>query len=157
MEGRGEILTPLTVLPRLPMLLVNPGVAVPTRDIFAALSDRRGTGRNLPTGGFGDVADLLRFLEATGNDLEAPAQTLKPVIADVLAALRRNPGALFARMSGRGATCFALLPDDDACVRAAVSLRRQYPGWWIQPTFVPERGIAHAGGGQDIGPTEEGL
>jgi 4-diphosphocytidyl-2-C-methyl-D-erythritol kinase len=157
MEGRGEILTPLTVLPRLPLLLVNPGVAVSTRDIFAALSDRRGTGRNLPKGGFGDVADLLRFLEATGNDLQAPAQTLKPVIADVLTALGAIPGSLFARMSGSGATCFALLPDDDACVRAAVSLRRQYPGWWIQPTFVPERGIAHAGGGQDIGPTEEGL
>jgi 4-diphosphocytidyl-2-C-methyl-D-erythritol kinase len=157
MEGRGEILNPLATLPRLPLLLVNPGVAVSTRDIFAGLSDRRGTGLALPKGGFGDVADLLRFLEATGNDLEAPARALQPVIGEVLAALGAVPGCLFARMSGSGATCFALLPDDDASIRAADLLRRQHPRWWVQPSFVPGLGIARAGGGQDIGPTEEGL
>jgi 4-diphosphocytidyl-2-C-methyl-D-erythritol kinase len=157
MEGRGEILNPLTTLPRLPLLLVNPGVAVSTRDIFAGLSDRRGTGLNLPKGGFDDVADLLRFLESTGNDLEAPARALQPVIGQVLAALGVVPGCLFARMSGSGATCFALLPDDDASIRAAEVLRRQHPGWWIQPSFVPALGIVHAGAGRDIGPTPEGL
>ena len=45
MEGRGEILTPVAALPRLPLLLVNPGVAVPTKDVFAALDERRGVGR----------------------------------------------------------------------------------------------------------------
>lgn len=157
MEGRGEILTPLAILPRLPLLLVNPGVSVATRNIFAGLSDRRGTGMRLPSRGFGDLSDLLRFLEAAGNDLEAPARARQPVIDEVLAALSAVPGVLFTRMSGSGATCFALLPDDDACSRSGALLRRQYPDWWIEPTFVPEVGIAHASTGQDIGPTEEGL
>jgi 4-diphosphocytidyl-2-C-methyl-D-erythritol kinase len=157
MEGRGEILTILPSLPPLPLLLVNPGVAVPTKDVFAALSDRRGTEMSLPHNGFGDLADLLRFLEATGNDLEAPALTLQPVIGDVLSALKGLPGALFTRMSGSGATCFALLADNDGCGRAAAMLKAKHPDWWIAPTIVPGKGQSHESRGRDIGPTPDGL
>lgn len=157
MEGRGEILTPLSALPRLPMLLVNPGIAVPTKDVFANLKDRRGAEMTLPRGRFNDLADLLRFLEATGNDLEAPALALQPVIGEVLSSLRSMPGALFTRMSGSGATCFALMPDDGGCARAAAALKEKHPGWWVQPTFVPQIGLAHEDRGRDIGPTPDGL
>jgi 4-diphosphocytidyl-2-C-methyl-D-erythritol kinase len=157
MEGRGEALTPLTSLPPLPLLLVNPGVAVPTKDVFAALVLRRGTEMKLPANGFSDLADLLRFLEATGNDLEAPALGFQPVIGEVLFALKALPGALFTRMSGSGATCFALMPDDDGCARAAAMLKEKHPGWWIAPTSVPEKGLTHENRGRDIGPTPDGL
>jgi 4-diphosphocytidyl-2-C-methyl-D-erythritol kinase len=157
MEGRGEALTPLTSLPPLPLLLVNPGVAVPTKDVFAALALRRGTDMKLPANGFSDLADLLRFLEVTGNDLEVPALGLQPVIGEVLFALRALPGALFTRMSGSGATCFALMPDDDGCARAAAMLKDKHPGWWIAPTSVPEKGLTHENRGRDIGPTPDGL
>src|SRR5205823_3296120 len=70
MEGRGEVLRPVESMPRLPMLLVNPGVAVPTKDVFAALTDRSGVEMALPRGRFTDTADLFRFLETTRNDLE---------------------------------------------------------------------------------------
>jgi 4-diphosphocytidyl-2-C-methyl-D-erythritol kinase len=157
MEGRGEIVTPVESFPAIALLLVNPGVAVATRDIFAALTARSGVGMKLSGGRFRDCADLLRFLEATGNDLEAPARALEPVIGEVLAALAALPGALFARMSGSGATCFAIFPDDESCARAAERLRRDHPGWWIAPTMVAEFNIPHEEGGQDIGPTPEGL
>jgi 4-diphosphocytidyl-2-C-methyl-D-erythritol kinase len=157
MEGRGEILSPVTALPHLPLLLVNPGVAVPTRDVFAALKTRSGTERALPPGRFQDMADLLRFLDASKNDLEEPARRLQPVIGEVIAALNALPGALFVRMSGSGATCFALFPDDESCQRAAKQLSSAKPAWWIAPTFVPECGIAHDDTGQDIGPTDQGL
>jgi 4-diphosphocytidyl-2-C-methyl-D-erythritol kinase len=157
MEGRGEILRPLLSLPRVPMLLVNPGVAVPTKDVFAALADRSGAGMQLPQGRFQDTADLLRFLETTRNDLEEPARRLQPVIGEVLAALAALPGALLSRMSGSGATCFAIFADDDCCERAAQMLRDKAPGWWIAPTFVPEAGLVHENEGQDIGPTDGGL
>ena len=157
MEGRGEVLRPVMSLPRVPMLLVNPGVAVPTRDVFAALQNRSGVEMVLPRGEFRDTADLLRFLETTANDLQEPAQKLQPVIGEVLCALGALPGALVARMSGSGATCFALFPDDDCCARAADNLRKTAPGWWIAPTFVPEIGIAQEAVGQDIGPTADGL
>jgi 4-diphosphocytidyl-2-C-methyl-D-erythritol kinase len=157
MEGRGEILRGVEAMPRVPMLLVNPGVAVPTRDVFAALAARSGAEMELPRGRFRDTADLLRFLETTRNDLEAPARALQPVIGEVMTALAALPGALLSRMSGSGATCFGIFADDDCCRRAADLLRQAHPGWWIAPTFVPETGIAHETVGQDIGPTPDGL
>jgi 4-diphosphocytidyl-2-C-methyl-D-erythritol kinase len=157
MEGRGEILRAVQSMPHVPMLLVNPRVAVPTRDVFAALDCRSGVEMALPPGRFRDTADLLRFLETTRNDLEAPALRLHPVIGEVLAALAVLPGALFTRMSGSGATCFGIFADADCCRRAAVILREAAPGWWVAPTFVPEFGIAHDEIGQDIGPTIAGL
>lgn len=157
MEGRGEILTPVPALPQLPLLLVNPGVAVPTKDVFAKLEDRHGVAMHLPRGRFADLADLLRFLETTGNDLEVPAIALQPVIGDVLKALKSLPGALFTRMSGSGATCFALMADDDGCERAAAALKVRHPDWWVEACFVPETGIAHENAGRDIGPTPDGL
>jgi len=157
MEGRGEILRPLLSLPRIPMLLVNPGVAVPTKDVFAGLQSRSGVERALPQGRFQDTADLLRFLETTRNDLEEPAQRLQPVIGEVLARIAALPGALLARMSGSGATCSGIFADDVCCQRAADLLKQAQPDWWIAPTFVPETGIVHDDAGQDIGPTPQGL
>jgi 4-diphosphocytidyl-2-C-methyl-D-erythritol kinase len=157
MEGRGEVLRPAECMPYIPMLLVNPGVPVPTKDVFAALGSRSGADMTLPRGRFGDTADLLRFLETTRNDLEAPALQLQPVIGEVLAAITALPGALMARMSGSGATCFGIFADDDCCRRAADSLKQSHPGWWIAPTFVPETGIVRETAGQDIGPTPDGL
>ena len=157
MEGRGEILRACEAMPRIPLLLVNPGVAVPTRDVFAGLTQRSGVELALPRGRFGDTADLLRFLDTTRNDLEAPARALQPVIGEVLAAMMALPGALLTRMSGSGATCFGIFADDDCCRRAAGILKSAMPGWWVAPTFVPETGITHEEAGQDIGPTDQGL
>jgi 4-diphosphocytidyl-2-C-methyl-D-erythritol kinase len=157
MEGRGEVLRPPESMPRLPMLLVNPRVAVPTKDVFAGLQSRSGAEMTLPRGRFRDTADLLRFLETTRNDLEAPALGLQPVIGEVLSAMAALPGALLTRMSGSGATCFGIFADDDCCARAAHILKEAAPGWWVAPTFVPETGIDHEVRGQDIGPTPHGL
>ena len=157
MEGRGEILRGVASMPRVPMLLVNPGVVVPTKDVFAGLKDRSGAEMPLTQGRFRDTADLLRFLETTRNDLEAPARAMQPVIDEVLTAIAALPGGLFTRMSGSGATCFGIFADDDCCIRAAEILRKACPGWWVAPTFVPEMGLEHEAVGQDIGPTDRGL
>ncbi|HWY63004.1 MAG TPA: 4-(cytidine 5'-diphospho)-2-C-methyl-D-erythritol kinase [Rhizomicrobium sp.] len=157
MEGRGEILTPVAALPHLPLLLVNPGVAVSTGEVFAALQTRSGVSREKPPGNFRDMADVLRVIDASRNDLEEPARRIQPVITEVLTALSALPGALFARMSGSGATCFALFPDDESCRRAAASLSQARTGWWIAPTSVPEFGLEHEDTGQDIGPSDQGL
>jgi 4-diphosphocytidyl-2-C-methyl-D-erythritol kinase len=136
MEGRGEILTRVPSLPRLAMLLVNPGVAVPTREVFAGLKSRSGAAMTLPRGGFADTGTLLRFLEGTGNDLEAPAKAIQPVIGEVLMALAGLPDVLLARMSGSGATCFALFADPQSCRRGADRLRASHRGWWVAPTTL---------------------
>ena len=157
MEGRGELLRAAQSMPRIAMLLVNPGVAVPTKDVFAALQTRSGVEMALPQGRFADTADLLRFLDATRNDLEAPARALQPVIGEVLTTIASLPGALFTRMSGSGATCFGIFADDDCCARAADLLREKHPGWWVAPTWVAETGIRHMAQGRDIGPSSDGL
>ena len=122
--------------PGQPVLLVNPGVAVPTREVFAALQSRSGAAMALPKDGFADAASLLQFLRATRNDLEAPAKRIQPVIGEVLTALAGLPDVLLARMSGSGATCFALFPDEGSCRRGADLLKAAQGGWWVAATVA---------------------
>lgn len=139
MTGVGETLLPL-VLPKMPCVLVNPRLAVATKDVFAALGLRHGELRvgvadviRAPAWPDGD-ASLERWigqLAAASNDLEAPARSIEPVIGDVLAALQGASGARLARMSGSGATCFAIFDHDASAQRAAQSIRREHPQWWV--------------------------
>lgn len=125
-SGVGEKLTPVQPLPACAILLVNPGVALSTAEVFSA---RHGdfSAPAAPMHPWTDLRDFTRILAAHGNDLEAPAIALRPAIADVLAALRAGMDARYAAMSGSGATCFALY-DDVAKARAAASCLPA--GWW---------------------------
>lgn len=132
MEGRGEILTELPALPDMPIVLVNPGVGVATGKVFAALKTRRGVGLPPPPK-FSGSADLIGYLKDTANDLEAPARSIAPVIGDVLDFIA-GEGALLARMSGSGATCFGLFASDTAAAHAAATIGAAHPGWWAVAT-----------------------
>ena len=135
MEGRGEILTELPPLPELPILLVNPGVGVPTGKVFAALKVRRGTALPLPPK-LETPAELVGYLKDTSNDLEAPARAVAPVIGEVLDVLASQDGVLLSRMSGSGATCFALFGSDEAALQAARSIGEQHKSWWTAVTRI---------------------
>jgi len=147
MRGIGEQLSPPLHLPKLSAVLVNPRISVPTASIFAA----RATLDSVPFGGDDPATaltvgatsasdapgmePLIDALRQSGNDLEAAAISLHPVIADVLAALRAQPGCRLARMSGSGATCFGLFEAADAKT-AARSLATQFRDWWVVPTML---------------------
>ncbi len=133
MEGRGENVTPLDDIPSVAMVLVNPGAAVPTGKVFAALSARRGVGLGRPPF-MANAFDLVSYLKTTANDLEVPACTVAPVIGEVLDALAAQPGALLSRMSGSGATCFSLFADSAGAAHAAANLREDHHNWWIAET-----------------------
>lgn len=121
MGGIGEVLGPAPVLPPCNVLLVNPGVAVSTPDIFRRRTGPFRPAATMPTA-WTDAADMAGGLAATANDLEEPAIGAAPVIGVVLAWLREAPGCLLARMSGSGATCFGLFAGD---------LPEAVPnGWW---------------------------
>ncbi len=135
MEGRGELVTPAGAMPPLPAVLANPGVAVPTGKVFGALKTRRGTDGAKPMG-WKTALDLVAFLKTTSNDLEAPALAIAPVIGEALDALRNSKGAQLARMSGSGATCFALFASDAAAVAAAARLKADHPDWWVVATTI---------------------
>ena len=120
--GKGERLTPVSGVAGTPVLLVNPGVAVSTGAVFRAWD---GTDR----GPIGDGPLLARAL-AGRNDLEPPARAIAPVIAEVVDRLAALEGVVMARMSGSGATCFALFGTPDARSRGAAEIGAAWPEWW---------------------------
>lgn len=130
MSGIGERVAPLPAMPPLPLVLVNPGVAIPTPQVFAALASRDNPPLP-PLPAFADAGALVGWLARTRNDLQPPAMALAPVIGQVLAALS-GQGARLARMSGSGATCFGIFADARAAETAAAALWRQ--GWWAVAT-----------------------
>ncbi|SMH41144.1 4-(cytidine 5'-diphospho)-2-C-methyl-D-erythritol kinase [Mesorhizobium australicum] len=131
-RGIGEEITPVDGFPSLGIVLVNPGVALSTAAVFAALASR--DSEPLPTlPGRLDFHTLCNWLETTRNDLEAPARALEPAIGETLAALRKA-GAHFVRMSGSGATCFGLFESGNLAKRAASEIRKRRPGWFVAAT-----------------------
>jgi 4-diphosphocytidyl-2-C-methyl-D-erythritol kinase len=135
MHGIGDILSDPLDLPRLFAVLVNPGVAVATADVFAALAAPP-AGQSAPAAEPLGPAELLAEIAGGRNDLEAPAIELEPAIAVVLAVLRKLPGCRLARMSGSGPTCFGLFDSSRAASAAARTLRVGYPAWWVRATAL---------------------
>jgi 4-diphosphocytidyl-2-C-methyl-D-erythritol kinase len=129
MQGVGEVLAPAPPLPPVWAVLANPRVAVPTPQVFAALTARDNPPMPDRLPDWPDAAALAAWLASQRNDLEPAAIAIAPAIAGTLAALAAAPGALLARMSGSGATCFALFASAAAAQAAALGLAR--PGWWV--------------------------
>lgn len=129
-HGRGEILAQHQVqgLADKPMLLVNPGVGLSTAKVFAGW-DRVDRGAL-------NVTSLDRLIAEGRNDLEAPAMTAAPVIATVLERLTQCDGVRLARMSGSGATCFALFDTENAMAAAARTISATHPQWWVAQTRI---------------------
>ena len=127
--GIGERIDPAADLPQAGILLANPRRELPTAAVFAARNGPFGeAGRFAPMPG--DALGLARALMRHRNDLSDAAIGLVPEISAVLARLARLPGALLARMSGSGATCFALFPDRRAAEAARDALAAAEPRWW---------------------------
>ena len=136
MRGIGDELGPLLALPPLIGLLVNPGEPVETKAVFARMKIAPGE-----ASGFGGHPELYPNMPAEAlaaalrkgrNDMEAAACLLAPVIGDVLAVLAAAPGCRLARMSGSGATCFALFKDCRTAARAKKAILRTHPSWWAK-------------------------
>lgn len=123
-EGRGEALAPLDLpgLTGTAILLVNPGVALSTGPVFRAWDQR--------DRGVLDTASLDAIVTHGRNDLEPPARGLVPEIGEVVDALNRQSGVVLARMSGSGATCFALFESVDRSHAADAAIRAAHPHWW---------------------------
>jgi 4-diphosphocytidyl-2-C-methyl-D-erythritol kinase len=126
MEGVGEVLSAAPSLPRFGLLLANPREALATPAVFRARAGRFSARASLPEA-WGSAAEMAADLAALENDLQAPAISLCPPIAEVLSAISASPGCLLARMSGSGATCFGVFPNAAAAASAAAALP---PAWW---------------------------
>jgi 4-diphosphocytidyl-2-C-methyl-D-erythritol kinase len=137
MRGIGEVLSAPLPMKKLHAVLVNPRVAVPTKDVFVALAAQ-------PLGSVPAPDDFIRprmsassiahELKLRRNDLEYPAVRLQPVIDQVILALHDATTCSLARMSGSGASCFGIYHTAADAKLVAEKISARHPGWWVQPT-----------------------
>jgi 4-diphosphocytidyl-2-C-methyl-D-erythritol kinase len=160
MRGIGEILSAPMVLPKLGILIVHPGLALPTGPVFKALGLAPGEQYTVPSlslpqgaqaqtrgnapspdlspqagrgdGGAANRGALLAWLASERNDLEHAAISIAPQIADVLGAIAGLAGCRLARMSGSGSACFGLFDSARAAAAAAQRLAAARPSWWVR-------------------------
>ena len=136
MTGLGENLRTIPRLPEMHAVLANPGVSVSTADVFQRLQAGpvEGPDRLPLLPGVETLDRLVAWLEENGNDLEGPAMAIEPVIETVINDLQATAGCRLARMSGSGATCFALYDDPFDSAEAAAVLKEKHGNWWVTAT-----------------------
>jgi len=136
-HGYGDVLSDPLYVPPLSVVLVNPGVPLLTRDVFAAFADAGTQGSKkfikvVPRG----YEAMIDFLFQHGNDLTRAAISCLPVMADMMIAMRALPAVRLIRMSGSGPTCFALFASPGESVAAAQRLATDYKDWWIKAVII---------------------
>jgi 4-diphosphocytidyl-2-C-methyl-D-erythritol kinase len=130
-SGIGETIMPVD-LPRCALVLVNPGLAVETPSVFRALTSKANSA--LPDWTEAVSYDqLIAYLKTTRNDLMTPAVSIVPIIETCLSALSAAP---FTRMSGSGATCFALLQTLEEAKKLAAETQNAHPDWWVRAAYL---------------------
>lgn len=133
--GIGDEMEPTSPLPDFALVLVNPRIPLPTPAVFKSRSGPfSGPGRfeRAPA----DAAELAALLSQRRNDLMPAAIALVPAVSDVLSALESTSGVMLSRMSGSGATCFGLCPNQADAEKAAAALAAKHPGWWVKSGSV---------------------
>ncbi len=133
--GIGDIIEKAPALPLLSLVLVNPGVAVATPDVFKAYDGKFSAAARFETEPDSTQA-LAKLLHKRGNDLGSAALALVPAIGEVLGALDSQPGCLLARMSGSGATCFGLFADSGEAEDARHTIQLAHDEWWCDATML---------------------
>jgi len=135
-EGRGDQLSPGPSMPPLPTVLVNPRLPCSTGQVYrtfdALPAPEKGADAPRLAAAYDSVAAVVELLAGCRNDLEPPALGVCPEIADVLAELRAAAETRLARLSGSGATCFALCDTLEAAQALAAAIRDRRPDWWVR-------------------------
>jgi 4-diphosphocytidyl-2-C-methyl-D-erythritol kinase len=137
-RGIGHEVVPVTGLPEMHAVLVNPGVPLPTARVFAGLQagPAASAAPAAAPPALPGPEDLIAYMRERGNDLEPAATALLPAIREVKAALAAEPGCRLAAMSGSGPTCFGLYGDRESAGRAAAAIAAAHPGWWVRSTIL---------------------
>ena len=127
------------IAPAVPALLVNPNVPCPTAAVYDRFDEQGGGSEfaltKLPK--FDSPSRFIKWLkDRTRNDLEPPAVSLVPEIANVLKALEVTDGCQLARMSGSGATCFGLFATMAEARAAEEIVSEKYSDWWVKVSML---------------------
>ncbi|WP_439472156.1 4-(cytidine 5'-diphospho)-2-C-methyl-D-erythritol kinase [Brevundimonas sp.] len=136
-EGRGDILTFEPALPPLPAVLINPGAPSPTGAVYRAYDAGPPATADRPASPSSwSLGAVIDWLARQRNDLQAPAVALEPAIGVALSEAEALSGVRLVRMSGSGATVFALFDNSAAAAAAAHQLSDQRPDWWVKATIL---------------------
>ena len=131
MAGAGERLDPAPQLPPAALVLANPMRPLSTKAVFDALGGRFGSADRFERAP-ADASELADLLATRRNNLNEPARQCLPEIGTVLDELSAAPGALLSRMSGSGATCFALFVGDAEAKHAVGGIAAAHADWWVR-------------------------
>jgi 4-diphosphocytidyl-2-C-methyl-D-erythritol kinase len=131
MQGIGDVIAPIESFPNLCAVLICPKAGVATSLVFAAITQKKNTPISEYPGGRLDAENIVQFIEQQRNDLEIPSANMVPEINECLTAIRKQ-GALLARMSGSGATCFGLFSNAKDAQSAAENLQAEHLDWWVK-------------------------
>lgn len=123
-EGIGEILTPLSPMPKCYVLIAKPAISVSTKMVYEKLDsheiedhpDIDGILAGLKAG------DLKKVAGSMGNVLERVTVDAYPVI-DQIKKMMIKEGALNAMMSGSGPTVFGIFEEKATARKAADAIR----------------------------------
>ena len=135
MRGIGDILLPAPAMPKTPIVLINPMIPCPTKDVFAAYEGHDKHNTALPAQ-CNTIDDLVKILDPLDNDLLDPALKIVPDIQNVINALNTQKECHLARMSGSGATCFGLFETIEHAERTAKTIKSENPNWWIKTGHI---------------------
>ena len=140
MRGIGEILSDPIDIPKLSVVLVNPGVGLATKGVFARYDSRRSPAGATQASRAMIVPQwrsaFVAMLAVDRNDLEPAALALVPAIATALEVLRGSSGCCLARMSGSGATCFGIFASSRVAAAAARKIKAAHPRWWVRASAL---------------------
>jgi len=137
-SGLGHDVAPIRSLPPMSAILVNPGVPLPTAQVFAALNagPAPSIGSQPTPPQFPRLERLLDYMRSRGNDLERAAVALLPAIGEIKTTLEAQPDCLLVSMSGSGPTCFGIFSHREGARRAADTIAAAQPGWWAKCTVL---------------------
>ena len=137
MRGIGEDLARVPALPPLWLVLVNPGVAMPTPAVFRAFDALHAPNpqRHAPLPEGADFRGVVDWLAGHGNDLtqvlsDQGALVHVPQIAQILGVLHADPACAHCGMSGSGSTCWGLYDVEANAEAAAARIALAHPKWW---------------------------
>ena len=139
-RGIGDILDPAPPMPEVAVVLVHPGKACPTSDVFSRFNGGLKEAQNMPQN-LDSFENLVSFLKNQENDLYSAARTTVPEIDNAINALSSQKGCAIARLSGAGATCFGLFESEALAQNAANNIAAENPDWWVKTGWInrPER------------------
>ena len=140
--GRGEIVRVVGSIAPFELVLVNSNSPLATAGVFSRLNVRSGLGAmRVPGEEITVVWDLVGYLGDSGNDLEAPACAIAPIIDEVIEALAHEPGCVLSQMSGSGATCFGIFQEGVWADGAAERIKQDHADWWVRRSRIAQSDI----------------